>query len=253
MKIINFHEHVADDLIERNKRLGISVSVLLSVGAEDEARGIKLSEEHPDSFIPFAWLGDLKDIPKDISRLENLVKKGKVRGIKFQPLIQHFFPEEKRLYPIYELCQRMSLPILFHCGIVTFYSEFGIPHIERYGCPVFGIDEIAYEFPELPLVIAHMGGNYHYEALAVAEKHSNIYLDTAYLAFFCTRFLPYVKPIELIKRAVEFVGPERVLFGWEGTDPSNVLESDLTQAVKEKILWRNAATLLSIDNRDFVS
>jgi post-segregation antitoxin (ccd killing protein) len=43
MNIINFHEQVADDLIERNKRLGISVSVLLSVGAEDETRGIRIS------------------------------------------------------------------------------------------------------------------------------------------------------------------------------------------------------------------
>ena len=244
MKIINFHEHVSDDLMERNRKLGIDVSVLQSVGSGDEEKGIALAEKHRGHFIVFAWLGDLSDIPEQVDRFSTLLENNLVKGVKFQPLIQYFFPEEKRLYPVYDFCEQRAVPLLFHCGIVTFYEEFGIPHLARYGNPVLGIDEIAYKFPKLPLVIAHMGGNYFYEACAVAEKHENISLDTAYLSFFCDRFIPRTTPSELIRHAVRLVGPLKLLYGWEGTDPSIILDAGIADRSKELIMHENAERLL---------
>jgi len=244
MKIINFHEHVSEDLVERNRKLGIDVSVLQSVGFEDEEKGLSLGEKHGDQFAVFAWLGYLNDLPEQIDRLRALLENGLVKGVKFQPLIQHFFPEEKRLYPVYDFCERRGVPLLFHCGIVTFYEEFGIPHLARYGAAVQGIDEIAYRFPKLPMIIAHMGGNYFYEACAVAEKHENISLDTAYLPFFCDRFIPRITPVDLIQHAIRLVGPHKVLYGWEGTDPHVVLDADIPERSKRLIMHENAERLL---------
>ena len=246
MKVINFHDHYEDDIVERNRRMGFDVSVLLSVGDENEAKGIQLAQSHPDGFAVFAWLGFLEDIPQQVRRLRKMVTAGTVKGVKFQPLIQHFFPEEKRLFPVYEACQELAIPILFHCGTVSFPREFGIAHIARYGCPVFGVDEIAFAFPDLPIVIAHLGGTCHNDTIIIAAKHPNVYLDTAYLPFFCSRLLPRIEPIELIRRAVEYVGPGRVLYGWEGTDPGLIRDSDFDDAAKQQILSDNALGLLKL-------
>jgi len=246
MRIINFHDHFEDNIIERNRSIGFNVSVLLPVGEESEANSIKIAEKKSELFISFAWIRLSEDIPKQAKRLRKMVNMGSVKGVKFQPLVQHFYPEEKRLFPIYETCQELEIPILFHCGTVSFSWELGIPHIARYGCSIFGVDEIAFKFPNLPIVVAHLGGNYHNETIIVASKHSNIYLDTAYLPFFCSRLLPHVEPIELIRRAVEIIGPGRVLYGWEGTDPKLVLESDFSEGIKQQIMETNALKLLQI-------
>ncbi|MBN1834469.1 MAG: amidohydrolase [Spirochaetales bacterium] len=246
MRVINFHDHYEEGIVERNQRMGFDLSVLLSVGEEDEAKGLALARERPDAFAAFAWLGLLEDIPKQVRRLRRMVKDRTVTGVKFQPLVQHFSPEEKRLFPVYETCQELAIPILFHCGVVSFSREFGIAHLARYGCPVFGVDEVAFEFPELPIVVAHLGGTCHNETIIIAAKHPNLYLDTAYLPFFCSRLLPRVEPSDLIRRAVEHIGPDRVLYGWEGTDPALISESDIDEAAKRKILGDNAARLLKL-------
>ena len=61
--------------------------------------------------MAFCWLGLLEDIPKQVARLRTMVQDGMVKGVKFQPLVQHFFPEEKRLFPIYEACQELAIPV----------------------------------------------------------------------------------------------------------------------------------------------
>ena len=130
--------------------------------------------------------------------------------------------------------------------MVAFREEFGIPHFARYAYTIPGIDQIATDFPSLKIVICHMGGNYSYEALVTAEKHENIYMDTAYLGFFGPRFLPEVKPLDFICRGLRFLGAERILFGTEGVSPQVILESELSEREKEKILGLNAIRLLGI-------
>ncbi len=117
--------------------------------------------------------------------------------------------------------------------------------INGYGHPM-PIDEVAFDFPELRVIVAHMGGNYHYEALILAEKHPNIYLDTAYLPFFCKRLLPPVTPAELIERAVRILGPERILYAYEGLAPSVVRDLAIPEEAKRLILGANAARLFGL-------
>ena len=133
-------------------------------------------------------------------------------------------------------------------GVVDlgFKYELGVPMLARYTDPL-PIDQVAFDFPSLPLCIAHMGGNYHYEALVLAEKHENVYLDTALLHFFCSRMMPHVSPDELIAHAVRHVGAEKVLYGSEGVWPQIVLTLDITEAEKRQILGGNALRLLGLE------
>jgi len=242
--IINFHEHawlgepaemVPKYLADRPH----DVSVLMPVGLEANGVCLEWARLEPGHFISFYWL-DLKDIPGDVGKLERAVREEGRQGIKFHPLVQRFRPHEPRMYPIYEKCVELGIPALFHAGVVHYEN-----HIAHYGTPIY-LDQVATDLPELRIVIAHLGGNFSFEALIIAEKHENVYMDTAFLPWFCERSLPRVEPMELIERAVRFVGPDRILYGCEGLGPEVILDSDLAPDVKEKILHGNAERLLGL-------
>ena len=243
--IIDSHQHPMPEAPQVMADFGIDISVLLPVGpgAFDKARA--MLEHAPDKYVTFFWV-DIDDISRSLSDLELAVGEVGVRGIKFQPLLQHFRASERRMYPVYEKCLDLGLAVLFHTGAVAFYQEYGIPHLTEYGHPM-PVDQVAYDFPDLPVILAHLGGNYFYEAMILAEKHDNIYLDTAYLPFYCRRLLPDVTPIQMITRAAEIVGFERILYGCEGLSPEVIQNSDLSDDAKKAILGGNAARLLSIE------
>ena len=228
------------------EQYGIDMSVLLPVGSEALGRIPQMVKESPEKYIPFFWI-DVGDIERSIEALQAAVQDWGCKGVKFQTLLQHCYPDERRLYPVYEKCSELGLVVLFHSGAVAFTKEFGIPHITKYAHPL-NADEVAFDFPEMSIILAHMGGNYFYEALIMAEKHDNIFLDTAYLPFFCKRMLPDVTPIQMIQRGVEILGPERILYAYEGLPPSVIQESEMAEESKQLILGLNAMKLFKLLN-----
>ena len=245
--IIDSHQHPMPEVPQIMVEHGIDVSVLLPVGPGAFDRARAMLRQAPEKYITFFWI-DIDDISQSLIDLASAVSEVGVRGLKFQPLLQHFRADERRLYPVYEKCLDLGLAVLFHTGAVAFYQEYGIPHLTKYGHPM-PVDQVAYDFPDLPVILAHLGGNYFYEAMILAEKHDNIYLDTAYLPFYCRRLLPDVTPIQMITRAAEIVGPERILYGCEGLSPRVIQDSTLPDDAKKAILGGNAARLLNIPER----
>jgi len=226
------------------EQYGIDMSVLLPVGTEALHRIPQMVKESPGKYIPFFWI-DVENIEQSVEDLQAAVQEWGCKGVKFQTLLQHCYPNERRLYPVYEKCSELGLVVLFHSGAVAFTQEFGIPHITKYAHPLHA-DEVAFDFPEMSIILAHMGGNYFYEALMMAEKHDNIFLDTAYLPFFCKRMLPDVTPIQMIQRGVEILGHDRILYAYEGLPPSVVQDSEMPEESKKLILGLNAAKLFKL-------
>jgi predicted TIM-barrel fold metal-dependent hydrolase len=235
--VIDIHQHPYPGVHEFMQQQHINVSVLLP-GAGGNDRVLAWARKWPGMFVPF-WWADLADPARAADQLEAAVARGH-RGIKFQPLTQRFRMNERRMWPLYERAAKLKVPVLFHTGVVAFkehWAEFASP---------LPIDEVAETFGDLKIIIAHMGGQYHNEAVVIAEKNANVHLDTAYLHFFCRRMLPKLTPLDLIKRAVEFAGPRKVLYGFEGTPTSLIIDSDLDPDHKKRILWQNARELLNL-------
>jgi predicted TIM-barrel fold metal-dependent hydrolase len=234
--IVNFHEHPWDGVGEHNAQMGIDRMVLL---ADRDTNDLvcDMADREPGRYIPF-YRADVSDIPRSCDELGRYLRDRAVRGVKFQPLVQRILPNDPALYPFYEVCQELGAIVLFHAGVVAFPK-----HYVRFGNPVY-VDDVAWDFPDLRIVIAHLGGNYSYEACVICSNHPNVYMDTAYLHFFCDRSLPQISPIELVHRAVRFCGPEKVLFASEGVHPSLIADSDLPDDAKHLILSRNALRLL---------
>ncbi len=244
--IINMHEHPGRYAVEHQAEEGIDLSVLLPVGEQAQQTAIEQAREHPDRFIPFIWPGYAEQWDNAAQTVKRYAEEFGCRGVKFQTLLQHGLPDDKRLYPMYEVCLEKRLTVLWHCGTVGFREEFGRPHLARYGNSAVGVDQVAADFPELQLVIAHLGGNFIYEACVIAAKHENLYLDTAYLTWFAPRIFPPTTPQAMIEHAVRVAGPDRVLYGYEGVSPDVVRKSDLDVETQAAILGGNAARLLRL-------
>ena len=253
--VVNFHEHPTslEALVAKNTEMGIDMSVLVAVGTEDMELAIRMSKERPDMFVPFYWVDNTRDLSDEPKRLRRAVEEGGIRGVKFQPMDQHWFADDRRIYPIYETCAELGLVCTWHAGMVKLghaYDhkyEMGVPMLAKYTDPM-PIDQVAFDFPELKVCIAHIGGNHHYQALILAEKHENVYVDTAFLPFFCSHMLPRVTPEELVLHAVHVAGVEKVLYGSEGLWPQSILQTDLSDDEKRAILSGNALRLLGLEH-----
>lgn len=122
-------------------------------------------------------------------------------GVKLAPLYQNVHPQDARYYEIYRYCSKHGLPILFHAG-TSFVS--GTPL--DYSRPVH-FDAIAVDFPELRMVLAHLGHPWEGETIAVIRRHAHVYADVSALYY---RPWQFYNSMQLL---VEYRTANKVLFG----------------------------------------
>lgn len=106
--------------------------------------------------------------------LDALASRWRVAGVKLTPPYQHFYPADARMYPLYARCEELGLPILFHTGTSSFKGTR-----LKYADPLL-LDDVAVDFPELKIVLAHSGRGVWYEQAALlARQHEHVYLEVA--------------------------------------------------------------------------
>lgn len=122
-------------------------------------------------------------------------------GVKLAPLYQNAHPQDARYYEMYRYCQKHGLPILFHTGT----SFVGGTPLD-YSRPVH-FDAVAVDFPDLHMVLAHLGHPWEGETIAVIRRHANVYADISAL---------YYRPWQFynsMRLLVEYKAQHKVLFG----------------------------------------
>jgi predicted TIM-barrel fold metal-dependent hydrolase len=122
-------------------------------------------------------------------------------GVKLAPLYQGVHPCDSRCREIYAYCERHRLPILFHVGT----SFVGGTPLD-YSRPVH-FDAVAVAFPELRMVLAHLGHPWEGETIAVIRRHPNVFADLSAL---------YYRPWQFynsMRLLVEYRTEGKVLFG----------------------------------------
>lgn len=129
-----------------------------------------------DVLIPF---GSVDPLTGDaaVRRVRELVGYG-VRGFKFHPSLQGFEPNDRRHYPVYEAIAEAGLPALFHTGQTGLGSDLPGGHgIKlRLSDPML-LDDVAADFPELTIVMAHPAVPWVDAQIAIASHKANCYLD----------------------------------------------------------------------------
>jgi uncharacterized protein len=101
----------------------------------------------------------------------------KLRGIKLLPMYAGFRPNDPSLDPLWEYANKHRLPVLLHAG-TTFVSQAVLEcTLPRH------IDDVAIRFPELRIILAHLGHPYEGECIAVIRKHEHVYADVSALYY----------------------------------------------------------------------
>ena len=153
----------------------------------------------PSRLLYFTSIDPLS--PGFMEELEKCHQQDGAVGVKMSPLYQDVHPGDPRCYQIYRYCQKHGLPILFHAG-TSFVS--GTPL--DYSRPVH-FDKVAVDFPELRMVLAHLGHPWEGETIAVIRRHANVYADLSALYY---RPWQFYNSMQLL---VEYRTHEKVLFG----------------------------------------
>ncbi|MFH0822605.1 MAG: amidohydrolase family protein [Pseudomonadota bacterium] len=188
--------------------------------------------------IPFGSIC-LYDGPDPKDQFFHAVNELGCKGIKLLPTYAHFFPDDPRLWPVYEAAQDLGIPVAFHTGTSIFKGSR-----IRYGNPLL-LDEIAEDFPNLTIVMCHAGRPFWYaEAEWMLRRHKNTLIDIAGIP---PKQIPSIFPhIERLR--------DRFLFGsdWPGirsiaAQAGLIRQLPLDAETIECILWKNSARVLGLD------
>jgi len=95
----------------------------------------------------------------------------KLRGLKLGPVYQHFDPQDRTYWPLFRKCQQYNLPIMWHQG-TTFPSAARL----KWGLPL-QLEDIAMDFPDLRMIIAHLGHPWEADVMVLIRKCPNVYTD----------------------------------------------------------------------------
>ncbi len=197
------------------------------------------------AFIPFIGLDPSVMSPAELRDELEACAEGGARGIKLHPIVQRLAPNHPALWPVYELAREHGLPVLFHSGAFgwTPWNDLARPR---------AFADILEAFPDLPVVLAHLGHGSFDEARELAERFPRIRFDTC--GTITSAQVPWrLADAEVVAR-LRALGIERVCFGsdYPWFDPAADAAylarlPGLTPGEREAILEGNARQLLEGD------
>lgn len=200
---------------------------------------------NPDVMIPFASIDPHKGL-MGAREARNLIENYGVKGFKFHPTTQGFYPNDRMAYKLYEVIAEYNLPMLFHSGHSGFGSGVrggGGLRLE-YSNPIH-LDDVAIDFPDCPIIIAHPSWPWQDEALSVAMHKPNVYIDLSGWSpkYFPKQLIQYANT--MLKKRMLFgtdfplITPERWMADFE--------VAGFKEEVKPLIFKENAIRMLGLD------
>ncbi|MBA7693177.1 hypothetical protein ES703_101753 [subsurface metagenome] len=203
----------------------------------------RIAKAYPDKFPAyFMCLNPLVD--EDMVKvLERGVKEQGFRGVNFQAWAVRVSSTDSRFWPVYAKCQELGLIVTIHSSI-----NFSVDRVIDYSHPSH-LDKIACDFPELVLVANHGGWPWVTEMMAVAWKHSNVYIELGavspkYIGTPGTGWEPLMRYGNTLLQDQVLFATDSMLSHKRCVEELKALP--LKETVKEKWLGGNAARLLGL-------
>jgi uncharacterized protein len=204
----------------------------------------ELAAKHSDVAIPFASINPHRG-EEGVREARRLIKDFGVKGFKFHPSVQAFYPNDRMAYPLYEAIAEAKLPALFHTGqtgVGAGQRGGGGIHL-KYSNPML-VDDVAVDFPDMPIILAHPSFPWQEEALSVATHKPQVYID---LSGWSPKYFP-----PILVQYINTVLKEKVLFGsdYPVITPERWMADfeklDIKPEVRPLVMKMNAARLLQL-------
>jgi hypothetical protein len=169
--------HSYDSKPEDHWKASAPADKVVVFGLQAKATGIWVPNEliadyvrqHPEKLE--GWASVDPNEPNCVEQLEHCVQTLGLRGLKLGPVYQHFDPEDHKHWPLFKACQRLGIPIIWHQG-TTFPSRARL----KWGLPL-QLEDVAMDFPDLKMIIAHLGHPWEEDMTALVRKCPNVYTD----------------------------------------------------------------------------
>ena len=196
-----------EEMLQEYSNSGVEALVLFAWDAETTSHRPRVSNEfvanaadkYPENIVGFASVDPHKE--SAVKDLQYAVGELKLRGLKLHPQVQAFEPNDRAYYPLYAKCVELGIPVTFHTGSTYWGAglEGGGGIKLRFSDPML-LDDVAADFPELKLIMAHPGWPWQDEQLAIAMHKENVYIDLSgwspkyfqpLLVTYMTRMIPH--------------------------------------------------------------
>jgi len=200
----------------------------------------RVARENPN-LIPFINLDPLMNEQAVITEIKDKVDNQGAKGIKLHPGVQFFYPNDRRLWPIYQSAQEFGLPVISHAGTFATPVQYAQPK---------NFEEVLAAFPSLTLVMAHLGMGFFEESKSLAKTYPNLQFD-------CCAIIGHNETRgglsdEALTALIREIGVERVMFGsdFPWLDPASSLERllklDFSEQEKQLLLAENAIRIYTL-------
>jgi hypothetical protein len=219
-----------DDLLREMDRAGVEMAVVTTVdefiavsNREGNDEVLRAVRSHRDRLRGLAavnpWFRE-----QGVRELKRCLEAG-LSGLKLNSHLQGFVLSDPIVHPLVETCRAFGVPL---------YAHTGTPIVAE----PFQLAELARTFPDVPMVLGHMGyTDFWYDAVPAALQSENIYLETSLI------------DIMSIRTALDKVGAGRILFGSDFPESDLALELekmsllDMTAEDRARVLGGNAERL----------
>lgn len=251
-------EQRVTDLKNIMKKFGVNKTIILEdIVAKypplNTVQILQLIKNEPNMFLVGA-LKVLSYTKGDLKKFDALLAKKRIIGIKLYPGYETFYPYDKRCNPIYDLCEKYDVPVIFHSG-----ATYGNGAPIKYSMPIH-VDEVAIKRKNLRIVIAHVGNPWMDDVMVILYRHKNVYADISGI-----NNGPFTEPVgkylrESVNKFIAWCGTtDKLLFGTDwpcsraafyktiiGEYIKFVKSLDITKEDESKIFYRNAQKVFKI-------
>lgn len=240
-----------EQMLDEYTRCGVEKLVLFAWDAETTSHMprvtnefvAKVADQYPERIIGFASVDPHKK--SAVKDFEYAIRELSLVGLKLHPQVQAFEPNDPAYYPLYSKCVELGVPVTFHTGSTYWGAglEGGGGIKLRFSDPML-LDDVAADFPDMKLIMAHPGWPWQDEQLAIATHKNNVYIDLSgwspkyfqpLLITYMTKMIPQKF---LFGTDYPMLSPQRWLLDFEGLG--------LSSEIKSMVLRENAKNLLKL-------
>lgn len=233
-----------DELLRRMDRAGVAKALTwlrppyMREIAESNAYVYEATQQHPDRILGFGWADPRLGLDKAKEAVRRCIYDYGFYGVKLNGAQNSFYIDHPDVsLPVVEEIAKTGKLLAFHVGTDAYETTHP-----------FRVAKIARMFPEVPILMVHMGGVAHHDlsnaAIEMAQECPNLTLIGSAVR---TR---------AILKAVKLLGASRVCFGSdtpfelmhvEVAKYHALLDGEVTPEEKQRIMAGNIARLMGLD------
>lgn len=248
--VIDHHTHIslnyghrtktgAEEVFRAMDEAGVDQSIIIDLASlyggdyrAGNAEAAEIAARHPDRLMCFAYLHPpLHGVDECLRHCDEAVREMGHLGLKLHPVSDsHPANSREYVYPVMEKCRELKVPIFIHTG-----------HVPHSG-PIL-LAGLAREFPDVDIILGHIGHAMFADACYVGKKYPNVWIDTS------------MNHAGQLRNALAAVGPERLLFGSDSPTSHPIGCKSLIECLpidrekKDLILGGNIRRLLGLEEK----